>query len=425
MNSLLIYTPHTSSRLKYTLDWLFTEQFGLNYELTHDASQEVPIAYGAIVPGAINIPDRGLLWQQSVTPHAISTGSWKDIPILYHSTEEKMSLPFDIFSAIFFILSRYEEYYSFIPDKHDRYPATQSVLFKFLEQPVVDEWIAKFAELLKEKNIAVQQKEFLYTPTYDIDIAWSYKNKGLQRNLGGLAVDILNGNISEVAQRLSALFGSNDPYDSFDWIDVMHDQHNLSPIYFMLVAERTSQFDKNIAPSTPPMRALIKRLSDKYCVGIHPSYYSNVRPSLITNEKILLENITAKKITQSRQHYIKFKLPDTYRELIRNDITDDYSMGYATHIGFRAGTGRSFLWFDLMAENISPLRIHPFCFMDTTARFDMGLDAVTAKVRLEKMKELLKNTNSTLITVFHNFSLGTDAGWAGWKNTYKQFISGI
>jgi hypothetical protein len=96
-------------------------------------------------------------------------------------------------------------------------------------------------------------------------------------------------------------------------------------------------------------------------------------------------------------------------------------MGYGSRLGFRAGTGRSFCWYDLAAEQATALRVHPFCFMDSTARFEEGLTAETAFQNLEDMKHILQKTGSRLITVFHNFSLGRDGAWKDWRAYYQAF----
>jgi hypothetical protein len=41
------------------------------------------------------------------------------------------------------------------------------------------------------------------------------------------------------------------------------------------------------------------------------------------------------------------------------------------------------------------------------------------------MTRILQRTGSTLITIFHNFSLGTDEGWKGWRNAYEQYVAEI
>jgi hypothetical protein len=62
-------------------------------------------------------------------------------------------MPFDIFSAAFYLMSRYEEYLPSIRDKHDRFDAKQSLAYKenFLHQAVVDRWAIQLEKLILEK----------------------------------------------------------------------------------------------------------------------------------------------------------------------------------------------------------------------------------------------------------------------------------
>ena len=169
------------------------------------------------------------------------------------------------------------------------------------------------------------------------------------------------------------------------------------------------------------MVRVIKNLVRESTIGIHPSYFSE-RGGALGKEKKVLEQVSGRSINISRQHYIKLKMPQTYRLLLENGITEDYSMGYGSHLGFRAGTGNSFLWYDVEKDAITPLRIFPFCFMDTTAHYEAKLSATEAFEKLEAMSKKLHNTGSTMITVFHNFSLGTSIEWRGWRQAYEQFM---
>ena len=171
---ITIYCTADSKRLRYVLKWLFEEQLRCDYIVTQNA-HVAHISYGKIMPDVICIPDAGLLWQQNIQQHDVSIGEWQNIPTLY-AAQEPYTLTFDIFSALFFLLSRYEEYYPYTPDKHGRYPATESVLYKhnLLERPIADEWIAAFRKLLQEKTgLSLETPSFSFLPTYDIDIAYS------------------------------------------------------------------------------------------------------------------------------------------------------------------------------------------------------------------------------------------------------------
>ncbi|PZF72946.1 hypothetical protein DN068_11080 [Taibaiella soli] len=398
----------------------------MDYRLLTDETslpEDFFITYGKPLTGGLFIPDNGLLWQQNIST------AYQPVfeeTLAYNPSEKAFS--FDVFSAVFYLIARYEEYAPnrFTPDKHNRFPATESVLYKrgLLEIPIVDEWLQTLREILTQQfGFKLPQKTFSFLPTYDIDIAWSYQNKGWKRNTGALAKDILSGNLSAASSRVKVLSGQQkDPYDAFDWMQKLHDQLDVKPIYFMLAALKTTPFDKNILPSNPAMQALIRKLSLNGTIGMHPSYFTEKNNDLFAQEQRNLALIADQDITISRQHYIKLHLPETYYQLSLHGITADYSMGYGAHLGFRAGTGNSFNWYDLQKEEETSLRVYPFCFMDTTAHYEQKLTPDLAFERLRQMALRLQNCNSTLITVFHNFSLGTDPEWKGWHNAYERFL---
>lgn len=427
MHDLVIYAPYSSPRLSYVLDWLFNDKLICHYNLVHD-EQDLPkqtpfISYGKHIERGLSIPDAGLLKQEGIQQHDIAIGIWNNIPTLY--AKEGCTLPFDIFSAAFFLLSRYEEYYPYTPDQHNRYPATESILYKngWLQRPILDEWVFAFYQLLKQEfKVKISQAiNNFFSPTYDIDIAWSYKHKGWKRTVGGYAKDLLSGNFSAIAERTAVLMGNKiDPYDSFEWLENLHQKKQLEPKFFILCSKRNTSYDKHILPSIPAIQALVKKL--KY-TALHPSYHCDSNPDLITEERETLAKMTDEFPTEiSRQHYIKNKLPDTYRNLVRAGILFDHSMGYADTVGFRAGTGVSFRWYDLEQETAAPIIIEPFCFMDTAARFGMHLNAEQAFELLHNMAKSACACSGIVTTVFHNFSLGTDPGWKGWREGYEQFV---
>lgn len=430
MKPIPVYSTQTSSRLSYVLDWLFNERLGTGYTLITDEAvvKNLPflISYGNFFPNALSIPAVNLLWEQDTKPHTIPLGVCGDIPCLYDVSNDAFTLPFDLFASAFFLLTRYEEYSdTYTPDRHGRYPATESILYKngWLRRPLLDEWLQYIRILIRDTfKQAIPEAEFSYQPTYDIDIAYSYRYKGFRRALGGFLKDLSAAKLQGVKDRAQVLLSNKqDPYDSYDFLSALHKQHQVTPLYFILAALRPGTFDKNISPAHPRMQALIKRLANEGTIGVHPSYDTDKTGMLY--EKEVLQQASGQEINISRQHFIRFVLPHTYYALLQEGIEADYSMGYGTHLGFRAGTGSSFPWYDLKNEKTTALRVYPFCFMDTTAHFDEGLSVTEAFDALRKMHGYLQNAGGLLITIFHNFSLGTEAQWKGWAEAYRSFIS--
>ena len=142
----------------------------------------------------------------------------------------------------------------------------------------------------------------------------------------------------------------------------------------------------------------------------------------LVKEIKMLTKITDSIITQSRQHYIKLNLPETYRELLAAGISDDYSMGYGSINGFRSSYCMPYKWYDLGQEKITNLTIHPFCYMDANSFFEQRLNADQALEEMKYYYQIVKEVNGELITIWHNHFLGTDKMFGGWRNIYQSFI---
>jgi len=434
---LLIYTDHTSTRLQYVCKFIFGEILQTTYNLTlhpesfsgHDGPK-INYSNNGFDPGAYRIKPHGLLSETGLRQQDVfCAGEGNDKKIF---CTEGADHSFDIFSAVFYLISRYEEYLPYTEDEYGRYAHTNSLAFKnnFLNKPLVNTWINDLKKgletffnssrsVIAEKGSTVNfpSQVFKFQPTYDIDIAWSYKEKGVFRTAAGL---LRNPSLG----RIAALLGMReDPFDSYLFLDELHAAHGLKPVYFFLVAQNSGVYDKNILPSNESMQQLIKRHAEKYDIGIHPSWKSNMQKELLAREKNTLEKISGKEISSSRQHYIKLSLPGTYRDLAAAGITDDHSMGYGSINGFRASVASPFFWYDLAAEQVTALRIHPFCFMDANCFYEERLTLQQSAAELMQYYFECKKVNGTLITIFHNNFLGTDKTFAGWRELYNNFIS--
>ncbi len=408
---------------------------GIDHELTIDSDAfknytgaKINYSDARIADDEFYIHNHALLFETNIKQQAINCFTVNDNKAFFRTAD--CDLPFDIFAASFYLISRYEEYLPHEKDIYGRYAHENSLAYKegFLNLPLINIWLIDFAENLKKKfppgslhtTLNFQPATFNFVPTYDIDIAYSYKQKGLLRNTGGFfrspsleRIKVLNG-------------GTKDPFDSYDWLNNLHKKYNLNPVYFFLVAEKNGEFDKNILPHKEAMWQLVKKHASKYEIGVHPSWQSNVRPSILKNElKWLGEMSGIKYITVSRQHYIKFSLPSTYSILIEAGIHDEYSMGYGSINGFRASVASSFFWYNLEKEEQTDLRIHPFCFMDANSYYEQKQTLHQTLEELVHYLSVCREVNGNLITIWHNSFLGSAREFEGWKEIYEQFIAQV
>ncbi len=422
---LLIYTPQSTTRLQYICKFIFEEILHTSYSLTLDEvnfdkyeGNKINYSHKEFT-NSFQIAPHGLLFQNGIKTQQISCFKENDFTCFFKNNNGNFS--FDIFAATFYLITRYEEYLPHEKDMYGRYAHQNSIAYKenFLNIPLVNIWLNSFS-LMMQKNfptLIFQSTTFNFQPSYDIDMAWSYKEKGFVRNTLGFIK-------KPSFKRLSTLLGKNDdPFDCYDFLDELHAQYNLKPIYFFLVAKENGQYDKNILPDNEAMKMLIKTHAEKYDIGIHPSWKSYDAIEILKEEKEILENISSKEIKFSRQHYIKFNLPEGYKRLIDVEIINEYSMGYGTINGFRASVASSYFWYDLVNERITKLRIHPFCFMDANCYYEQKLSVDESFEELMHYYEINKKVNGQMITIFHNSFLGTSKEFEGWPNLYKKFIS--
>ena len=266
------------------------------------------------------------------------------------------------------MVSRYEEYLSFTPDKYGRFKATDTLAYKnnFLQIPVVDNWINRFKNILQKKFPALKFKpsKFEAIVTYDIDIAYKFKGRSFIRNTGSTIKDLLKFDFKNIQSRIQTFSGKcKDPWDTYDYLHETIVHNNLQSIFFFLLGDNSIN-DRNLDYENPVMKNLIAKLKIFSEIGIHPSFKTSMFTKKILIEKQRLEKISGKKIIRSRQHFLKFILPETYNALTEAGITEDYSMGFPYTPGFRAGTSKPFYFYDLKKERSTNLKIFPITFME-------------------------------------------------------------
>ena len=436
---MIVYANRITPRLQYVADFIGKQVTGEPFQLTSDTfyfndyiGPKINYGYEAIANDEFLIVNYPLLFENSVKKQNISSFSVNGITAFFKSEGD---YPFDIFAAVFYLLSRYEEYLPHEKDEYGRYDHENSVAFRegFLNIPLVNIWIEHFKKVLKEKFSMVNvqllrsarndDSTFNFLQTYDIDEAYAFKNKNLVKTMGGFGKSMINGQWSMVNERIKVLRNKkDDPYDAYDWMNKLHEENNLKPFYFFHVAEKKGKYDKNIEPSNPAMQQLIKQHAEKYPIGIHPSWASGDEKSLLQEEIKTLESASGKKITASRQHYIRFTLPHTFRRLIAAGITDDYSMGYGSINGFRASVASPFYWYDLKNEKQTNLLLHPFCYMEANSFFEQKYLPQRAYEEMMHYYNAVKDVNGILITIWHNSFLGNYRSFAGWKEIYEEFV---
>lgn len=429
-----IYVPQITNRVRYTFELFFKELLDVPFQLTSGKDQFLSAGSPRISYGNEPVADElffesvQLLFEKGEKPQNIQVEDYEGTKIFFRIKNRNAStLPFDPFAAGFYMASRYEEYLPHVKDRYNRFPAQESLAFRngFLSLPVVNH----YAEMVKKKIAArypkmiFPEKEFEFIPTYDIDSAYAYLNKGFIRNMGGLTRSLVNLDFETLRERLMVLTKARrDPFDTYKWLDDFHQKHNLKPVYLFLVGDY-DEYDKNISINITEFRQLITSVADTVDVGIHPSFASNSDASKLKKELDSLARLLKRDIRKSRQHFLKLEFPGTYKRLIDFGITDDYTMGFATQPGFRAGICSPFYFYNLENENKTELRIHPFEVMDATFNYYHQLTPRQFPDAVYPIIDEVKKARGTFTSLWHNNSLSEEKEWSGWTKVYEDMVN--
>jgi len=422
---MLIFAENISERLKYTLDFIFSER-GLSYDIISDLdefkkSDQAKLNYSnQEIEGVYQIKPSNMLFDEDIIVYGVSSGKFYQ--------EECLSFNHivDPIASIFYILSRMEEYSSYIEDEHGRFPCSNSVLnrFNWLDKVVCDRWSEDIlAALVENAKLVYKRQEYTVTihPTFDIDNAYAYRLKYGFRKWFSMARDLIKRDTYRLLERKSVMKGKkSDPYDTYDYILNIANR-GFEVNMFWLLGDY-AKYDKNVSHRDIRHQRLIRRMSRKTIVGIHPSYKSNSYEFFLLNEKERLEIILHRLVEHSRQHFLKLKIPVTYRSISTMGIKHDYTMGYAEAPGFRAGTARPFKWFDLNRNKISDLTIHPFVYMDGTLNEYMELEPAAAKECIQKLYNEVKKYGGDFVFIWHNETIGDYGKWKGWKDVLEYTL---
>lgn len=408
---LLIYTEKLSPRFIYIAHHLFVQILGAEIKITTDLEEFIKsdgykISYGKDnIGNEFFIKNFGLLFEKGLNDTEILVSSWEEVPCFFLS--KKGTIPFDILSASFYLLSRYEEYLPHLQDKDGNFLATESLAYKyhFLEIPIVDIWVDKMRKLLLEKypDLHLSPRAYHQTSVIEVSKAYKYKGKGVIRLVLRSFFNFFSLQWNKIKERIAVIAGlEKDPYDSYQELISFHKNENIRSIFFFLLANYSSK-DRGVSLNNLKYKSLIKYVADYSFVSVLSSYESVESTQKLKEERERMSNILNRPIKHFRAGYNRNFIPEVYRRLAKAEYQEDYSMGYVTHWGFRAGTCTPFYFYDVGFEVQLPILVKPFCFHSQLLKEKSSEEIQQI---ISQLATQVKALNGDLITIFTNQFFG-------------------
>lgn len=424
---LLIYTQKVTPRIIYIFKHICTHILGISIKFTSKieefiAHDGLKLSYGKQALGnELFIQNSGLLQQQGFSEVEIKVQPWGE-SFCFFPVAENSDLPFDIFAASFYLITRYEEYLPHVKDESGRFPASESLAENegFLQSPVVDIWAFKFREILQQRypDITFKNRVFVTNAIVAVESVFSYYTKGFVRSLAGLFRDLFGLKFRRVFDRVQVWLGiKKDPYDIFETLINILKKEKLEMLFLFQLSD-FSVHDRNINHNRSPLRSIIKYVADYSRVGLLLGHYAIKDIKVLRREKLRLEDIIHSPIQDVLNSRFNLELPDHYNNLCELEIYNDYSMGYPQSHGFRASTCTPFLFYDINMEITTPLMVHPYAFNSNILEKKPSGEM---KSEVAKMLQEVKSVNGNFKAIFKNQDFSEYSN----KELYFSFLKQI
>lgn len=224
-------------------------------------------------------------------------------------------------------------------------------------------------------------KSFAVCLTHDIDVL---NNPFISRVYHCLRA-MMQGDKKMACRRLKSIFNKKKPYYNLQEIMNLEEKYDAkSTFYFMALNPGDKDYNYNI----DDIKNELKLIDDKgWEVGLHGSHDAWNSYETLINEKERLEKAFGKKVVGYRNHFLRFKVPDTWEYLSKAGFKYDSTFGYADCIGFRNGMCHPYSPYNLNTKSYINIMEIPLIVMDITL-FDTYM-RLTHEEALEQTKVLI------------------------------------
>jgi peptidoglycan/xylan/chitin deacetylase (PgdA/CDA1 family) len=309
--------------------------------------------------------------------------------------------------SVWDLYTKPEEYSNLYRDKHSRF------LHKFEKNrnpfnPIVSEYLFEKGKKMKWPK----GYQFGVCLTHDIDHIYpSIKYRGftaLKYGLKGLFKKSFN-----------RMFGRDNPYWNFSEIIDLENEYDAKSTFYFL-ASKKDILGSNYNPKD--LTDVFNVINDADCeIGLHGGYYSFNNHDAIIKEKERLEEIAKVDIKSYRNHYLRFKTPETWEVLKKAGILCDSTFAYADTFGFRNGLCHPFKPFNLNTNQTIDIWELPLNVMDLTLFKYMGLSVEDAWGKCKKLIDNVIPLHGLVTILWHNSSFD-DIYRPGWGRLYEKVL---
>jgi hypothetical protein len=421
---LLVLLDSDGPRQRYIVRHLLERMLGWPVRFTADAEAYMVHNGPRLHYGAPLVHDVGHVVVPAIPLEAVKPGMTLPPPTLCDG------LPVihgdDPFADSFTLLSLVDELGAVERDAHGRVPssALHVVRHRLSELALVDRWALRLAERLAARypQLPAPLRRFRHVLTVDVDNGFRYHGRPALRQTGALVRDVLRMRAADALERMSVLLGRRrDPFDRYAELAALATTKPLHRAIAFLLMRGGGAHDHAV-PRDERFQQRVRALSASVEVGLHPSYHSSDDATTTLRERDELQAVTGRAVQVSRQHFLRWRLPDTLRALASAGFTEDHSLGFPDRAGFRAGTCTPFPYYDLERDEETGLMLWPFACMDSALHDRMGIGADEALAHIRPLIDEVRGVGGTFVSTWHDRFLSDSGPWKGWWGVMERTV---
>lgn len=289
---------------------------------------------------------------------------------------------------LFDMFSRREEYNSPLLDKHHRFHSSLSGNRTVLE-PVV-------SKFLMENGFKPEYpggKKFAVCLTHDIDFINFSRSEIIQKLISRQPHNALKMMFYKTNVKWN-------PRCNFGDIMSMEEKYGAkSSFYFLAIDKESFDFNYKVEDFVQELGIID---DNGWEVGLHGGYKAYDKLDQIKEEKKILERVLGKKVVGYRNHYLRFKVPDTWELLSKAGFKYDTTLGYPDCVGFRNGMCHPFKPFNLDTNREIDITEIPLTIMDTTLHNYMRFDFQGIWRIAKLLIDTVEKYNGVITILWHN-----------------------
>ncbi|MDA1029254.1 MAG: hypothetical protein O3B41_09415 [Bacteroidetes bacterium] len=355
------------------------------------------------------------------------------IPVLFEGVGDTT---YDAVATAYYFLSGWQEVHTTSRDEHGRFRYEDSIQHATgtVDQPTVDWYRHLIADLLRQKGLKMERKEWgrhtwTFCPTHDIDYdkkwrAGIYKRELLDRTLLNSEHETGPQRLQRGISAVSSLFSEIDPFRAA-FIRMQEEVANRDgKATYFIKSGGSGLRDVPYLLRDPFVFEQLKTLSQRgFEIGHHPSYHAYLSPEKLSAEKAVLESVCGFEVTSHRAHYLRYTHPTSAYQIHTSGFSVDSSLGFATMCGFRHATCLPFPLFDPKKDVELGILEAPLVCMESALFNRMNLDGRAAEIQTQSLMQTCAQFGGMFVGLWHN-TLWDESDYPGWGDHFVTTLEG-